>query len=230
MLQRRILRTLQKIFLDTIEEESDILRLLREQNVPMKYRAFFTLVVYCGLRRGEVLGLEWSDIDWQKGMLSIVRTSQYRNKNTGMYTDTPKTDLSTRYILVPDEVLNELSLLKEEIDEQRFNCGDQWIETNRLFVKWNGEPMFPNTPYRYLLSFCEKNGLEFKGIHSFRHAFATNLITSNEVDIKTVSSLLGHSQTSTTLNIYTHEVAKANAKGMNVMANLIKNAGNNDQK
>lgn len=214
----------------SIEEEGHLLDLLRQQNVDMKYRAFFALVIYCGLRRGEALGLEWKDIDFTSGMISIVRVSQYRNKNTGMYTDSPKTENSIRYIMVPKDVLDELLMLKEELAIQKANCGDQWIETDRLFVKWNGEPMFPNTPYRYLKSFCEKNGLEFKGIHSFRHAFATNLITSNAVDIKTVSSLLGHSQTSTTLNIYTHEVKKANAKGMDVMADLIRNAVNNDQK
>ena len=63
-------------------------------------------------------------------------------------------------------------------------------------------------------------GIEFKGLHSFRHTVATEAI-ANGVDIKTVSSILGHSQTSTTLNIYAHTVQRANTKALNLMADLL---------
>ena len=80
--------------------------------------------------------------------------------------------------------------------------------------------MHPNTPYTWLQRFCEAEGLQFKGLHSFRHSMATQAIT-NGVDIKTVSAILGHSQTSTTLNIYTHAVQQTNVKALNILAELI---------
>ena len=80
--------------------------------------------------------------------------------------------------------------------------------------------MHPNTPYNWLKRFCGSEGIEFKGLHSFRNTVATEAI-ANGVDIKTVSSILGHSQTSTTLNIYAHTVQRANTKALNLMADLL---------
>lgn len=211
-----------------VSEEADILRSLTEENAPLKYRAFFALAVYCGFRRSEIMGLEWKDIDFENKVISIVRTSQYRGKNTGIYTDTPKTKNSERHIVVTDTILDILEKLRMEQIGQKIHCGDQWVNTDRLFTQWNGKPMSPNTPYVFLQKFCEQHDIPFKGVHSFRHAFATNLIASNEVDIRTVSALMGHSQTSTTLNIYAHEVKKASARGMQIMADLVEKAANND--
>lgn len=211
-----------------VAEEADILQLMDAESAPLKYRAFFALAVYCGFRRSEIMGLEWKDIDFDNKLISIVRTSQYRGKNTGIYTDTPKTKSSERTVIVTGDLLDILEKLRLEQIGQKIHCGDQWVENDRLFTQWNGKPMNPNTPYVFLQKFCDDHGIPFKGIHSFRHSFATNLITSNAVDIRTVSALMGHSQTSTTLNIYAHEVKKASAQGMQIMADLVKKAANND--
>ena len=93
---------------------------------------------------------------------------------------------------------------------------------NRQIVYKNGELLYPSQPFKWLERFCKAENLPFKGLHSFRHSFATNAITSGNIDIKTVSAILGHSMPSTTLSIYTHEVAQANAKAMNVVADLFK--------
>ena len=82
--------------------------------------------------------------------------------------------------------------------------------------------MHPNTPYTWFERFCERNDLAFKGLHIFRHTFATLLIISG-VDIRTVSALLGHSNTTTTLNTYTHAVKTANVQAINVMVDLLSN-------
>lgn len=192
-----------------------------EQKAPTNYRLFFMFMAYCGLRRGEVLGLEWKDIDLNSGVVSIVRTSQYRNKSTGIYTTTPKTKGSYRSMILPKDILDILAVYKQEQSDQRRDCGDQWVDSDRLFIKWNGSPMHPNTPYTWLERFCKREDLPFKGEHSFRHSFATQAITSGKIDIKTVSAILGHSQTSTTLNIYAHEVAEANAVAVNVIADIL---------
>ena len=191
-----------------------------EQDAPLQYKAYFAITAYLGLRRGEVLGLEFKDFDAERSTVRIVRTSNYRNKNTGIYTGTPKTKSSCRTLFVPDKVMAIVKELREDTDIQRQKCGDLWVETDRLFIAWNGEPMHPNTPYTWLQRFCEDRGIPFKGLHSFRHAFATHAIT-NGVDIVTVASLLGHSQTSTTTNIYAHSVQAANVKAINTFSDLL---------
>lgn len=204
----------------TIEEEIALIERLKA--APTNYRTFFYFMIYGGLRRSEVCGLEWKDIDFETGICSIVRTSQYRNKATGIYTSTPKTKSSQRCLQLPHELLTELKKLKFECNTQRVNCGDQWVENDRLFVQWNGEPIHPNTPYWWLQKFCEKEGLPFHGVHAFRHSFATQAILNAKVDVKTVSAILGHAQTSTTLEIYAHAFQQANAQALENVADLFR--------
>lgn len=205
----------------SLEELKSILNKINEK-APTNYKTYFAITAYLGLRRGEVLGLEYKDFDFKKRTVSIVRTSNYRNKSTGIYTSTPKTKSSCRVLAVPDIILNLVKELKDEQLYQSFDCGDLWHDTDRLFITWCGEPMHPNTPYTWFERFCKENYLPFKGLHSFRHTFATQAITSG-TDVATVSSVLGHSQTSTTLNLYTHAVQMANVKAINVVADLINN-------
>ena len=89
-------------------------------------------------------------------------------------------------------------IYKSEQDEERIRLGDKWHDTDRLFVKWNGQPMNPQTPYGRLKEFCEKNDFPFYGIHQFRHLH-TSLLIGAGIDPTTVSGILGHSQVSTTL-------------------------------
>ena len=154
-------------------------------------------------------------------MVSIVRTSNY-NAEKGVYTSTPKTDTSYRDLLLQANLLDLIKKLRAEQQEKADKLGDLWVENDRLFVTWCGKPMHPNTPYTWLERFCKNEGIPFKGLHSFRHSVATQAIT-NGIDVKTVSAILGHSQTSTTLNIYAHAVQKSNVKALNLMAGLLEN-------
>ena len=181
----------------TIEETEEFLNLLR--TAPLKYRAFFTLDIYSGMRRGEMLGLEWKDIDFQTGVIHIQRTSNY-TKTNGIYTDTTKTESSVRFVTVPMEVIDVLLLYKEEQDDERIKLGSKWHDTDRLFVKYDGQPMNPQTPYGWLKEFCEKNDFPFYGIHQFRHLH-TSLLIGAGIDPTTVSGILGHSQVSTTVPV-----------------------------
>lgn len=203
-------------------EEMKILLSKVNENASTDYKVFFNLLAYCGLRRGEALGIEYKDIDFNTGMVSIVRTSNY-NRDKGVYTSTPKTKSSNRYLYLQPFILDLIKQLRAEQEEQADKIGDLWVENDRLFITWCGKPMHPNTPYTWLERFCKSENISFKGLHSFRHTVATQTIT-NGVDIKTVSSFLGHSQTSTTLNIYAHAVQKSNVKALNLMANLLEDS------
>ena len=105
--------------------------------------------------------------------------------------------------------------------EKRLKIGDKWIDNDKIFTAWNGAPMGPNTARHWFEGFCNANGLRYVSVHSFRHLNASLLI-SNGTDVKTVSALLGHSQTSTTLNIYAHAFAQAQAEASQAVADIIK--------
>ena len=202
----------------SLEELKYLLSKINEK-ASTDYKVFFNLLSHCGLRRGEALGIEYKDIDFESGILSIKRISNYNSKK-GVYTGSPKTKSSYRCLSLQPNILNLIKQLKKEQQERSKKIGDLWEENDRLFVTWCGKPMHPNTPYTWLKRFCENEDIPFKGLHSFRHSVATQAIT-NGVDIKTVSAILGHSQTSTTLNIYAHAVQKSNTKALNLIAELL---------
>lgn len=201
----------------TLEEAQRFLDSL--QLAPTKYRAFFTLAIYGGFRRGELLGLEWQDIDFQNQLVKIRRTSLYL-KDRGTFTDETKTKKSRRTLKLPVCVFSVLREHHIEQTTERLHMGDQWQDHGRLFTHLDGSPMHPNTPYHWLKRFCEETGQRFLGVHAFRHLNASLLINSG-IDIKTVSSSLGHSQTTTTLNIYAHTFEEAQAKASEAIADLL---------
>lgn len=201
----------------TLEEIEKLFELL--EDAPMKYRAFFTLAIYSGFRRGELLGLEWKDIDWDNCVISVRRTSNY-TPSVGTYTDTTKTKSSQRSLKFPQHVMDLLREFKAEQDEEREKLGSKWEDHDRLFVKWNGEPMYHTTTYSWLRKFCEKNGMRFCDIHSLRHFYASALINEG-VDAAAVSSALGHSAIGTTTSIYCHVFQQAQARASEAIANVL---------
>lgn len=201
----------------SIEEAQAFIESL--DGAPIKYQAFFILAIYGGFRRGEILGLEWSDLDFDSCMIKIRRTSQYL-KEKGIFTDTTKTTQSQRALKLPAAVFDVLRQHRAEQAMERLSLGDQWHDTQRLFVNDFGELMHPNTPYHWLKEFCEKTGQRFLGVHQFRHLNATLLINSG-TDVRTVSAALGHSQVTTTLNIYAHTFAEAQARAGEAVAAVL---------
>ena len=156
------------------QEEMDLL-LTKINGEPTKYRAFFFLIAYSGFRRSEMLGLEWKDIDFEHNIISVNRTSNYTSER-GTYTDTTKTKRSKRTLKISSYIMNILKELKAEQDEDALRLGNKWVDTDRLFVKWNGEAIGNHTPYKWLMKFCKSNNLPFYGIHNFRHFAASALI------------------------------------------------------
>lgn len=191
------------------QEEMEVL-LTKLMGEPLKYRVFFYLIAYSGFRRSEMLGLEWKDIDFENNIISVRRTSNYTAER-GTYTDTTKTKRSQRTLKISPFIIDMLKQLKEEQDNEALRLGTKWVETDRLFTKWNGEEMNNQTPYGWLKEFCKKNNLPFYSIHSFRH-FAASALISAGLDVTTVSIALGHCNSGTTLNVYSHMFQNAQAR------------------
>ncbi len=130
----------------TVEEVKRLFKLIDENNVPLKYKTFFTLAIYSGFRRGELMGLEWKDVDFEHNVISVRRTSNYTSL-AGKYTDTTKTKSSQRSLKLPQAVFDILKALYNEQQAEKEQLKNQWHDSDRLFVTWDGSPMFCGTPY-----------------------------------------------------------------------------------
>ena len=211
----------------TVEEIKQILELFDSEPIGnFKYVVFFTLALYTGLRRGELLGLEWKDFDWDKGIMTVSRNSLW-TKEKGMYTDTPKTESSIRSIKLQPELINILMRYKDWQNSYIIDLGDKWQVTDRLFTTWNGSPMHVTSPADYLKEFCRRNNIRYCSPHSWRHLNATLMIESG-IDVKTVQACLGHSEPTTTMTCYLHSFQSAQAAAMDAVANAIKIKTKND--
>ena len=131
----------------TLEEAQQLLELFdQEEECNFKYVVFFTLAMYTGLRKGELLGLEWKDFDFEHNLMTVVRTSMLA-KGRGMYTDTPKTKTSQRVLKIPDNIVELLRRYKAYQDKCRAEVGGKWEDHDRLFTQWDGSPMDATSPY-----------------------------------------------------------------------------------
>ena len=205
----------------TVDEVKRLLELLQDEKEDKKpFALFFTLATYTGCRKGEILGIEWKDLDFNNNTLSINRAYYYSSVIKGCYTDTPKTQSSCRILKLPAHVMETLSQYREWQNRQREICGDSWVESDRVLTAWNGEPMRPDQPNYYFNHFCKRTGMRKVTIHSFRHFNASVLINSG-IDVVTVQKALGHSTAATTLNIYSHAFNNAQTRAMEAIANVI---------
>ena len=150
------------------------------------------LSLYTGLRVGEVCGLMWRDIDFEKSILTVRRTVQrIRNSNhsTCILADTPKSRASRRSIPIPKFLIK---LLRDSRSNE--NC---------YILSGSNHIIEPRTLQRRFKSILKKADLPSVSYHSLRHAFATNCLQAG-FDVKTLSEILGHASVETTLNRYVH--------------------------
>ena len=199
-----------KILLENLEQ-------LDEEQI--KYKTAIILTVFTGVRLGELMGLEWNDIDFRNGIISINRSSQYL-ADTGVFTKVPKTESSIREVAIPDFVISLLEEYKLWYDEQKSLYGELWINSNRLFVQADGKPMHPSTISKWFVKFIGQIGLPVINFHGLRHTNATLLIAQN-IDVAVVAARLGHAQITTTFNFYVHPIIAHNKKAGFALENLL---------
>ena len=206
-------------------QPSDIVR-IREalQAEPLKWRTITELLIITGCRRGEIMGLRWNRVDFQQRTIRIDTNLLYSPKR-GIYESTTKTEGSVRTIKLPAETMELLKEYQTEYLDLRQKMGDQWHETGFLFVKDDGTPMIPDSITAWLWKFSKRHDLPHIHPHSFRHSAASILIHSG-TDVVTVSKRLGHANTSTTLNIYSHILAESDEQASECLADILLRAGN----
>lgn len=168
-----------------------------------------------GIRIGEICALTWDDLDVENGIIHIRKTIQRiyivdeGQKHTEVILDTPKTKNSIREIPMTKDLLKIIRPIKKVVN------GCFYVLTN------DPKPTEPRTYRNYYKQFMQSLGLPLMKFHGLRHSFATRCIES-KCDYKTVSVLLGHSNISTTLNLYVHPNLEQKKRCMNQMAKLLK--------
>lgn len=172
-----------------------------------KLEVLFLTALGTGLRLGELLGLKWSDINFDTGILTVSRTlSRAKNQVTGKYEITeqiPKTKNSYREVPIPANILSKLKEHKKLQNKQRLFVGEAYINNNYVFTDDIGNPIDDKRPGRNLKSVLKKLNIEPIKFHALRHTYATRLFENN-IPPKTVQALMGHSDISVTMDIYTH--------------------------
>ena len=159
------------------------------------YFELFLLDLSTGLRRGELLALQWSDLDLDAGTLSV--TKQVYEVNGKMQLSVPKTKASIRKLVLPPAVV-------EVFREYRKTAKSRWLFPSPKNLDM---PLTPGSMLRRLHIILERAECKQIRFHDLRHTFAT-MALENGMDIKTLSAMLGHVSAATTLDIYTHSTRK----------------------
>ena len=162
--------------------------------IQAKFDGYFEILLIAlttGMRRGEVMALQWDDLNFTTGELSIKRQVYYAKGK--LVVSEPKTQGSVRSIIIPKTVLNVLAELKK-------GAAEKWIFPSPVKP---GMPRNPHTVYKKMQLILERSGCKRIRFHDLRHTFATTAL-ANGMDVKTLSAIIGHVSAKTTLDIYLH--------------------------
>ena len=157
------------------------------------------------MRIGELIALQWSDVDFAKGILTVSK-SCHDGKN-GLIIDEPKTSSSCCVIPLPKQLLPILKSIKKRSDSP-------------FVVSVNGKPVSVRSYQRSFELLLKKLNIPHKGFHSLRHMFATRALEFG-MDVKTLSEILGHKNPTVTLNRYAHSLMEHKADMMNKLGKLL---------
>lgn len=205
---------------------------VERHTMPLQLKVFYYIAVFCGMRRGEILALHWSDIDFEAKTINVSKSAS--KTSNGVSFKEPKTKTSVRILPLPEPLIPLLKQYKREYAVHRFSLGDQWQGQGNLFIRADGSLMGLSTPYHRFTRHIKQynawverqnsqliNGQEKLEqlpnipLHGLRHSCATWL-NHIDVNILVISKTLGHAQVSTTMNIYAHgfqsQLREASAK------------------
>ena len=176
-----------------------------------KDKMFGVLIcLYSGLRIGELLALKWSDIDFQKGYMTVSRSCHDGKTSNGKYErieDTPKTASSRRIIPLPKQLLPLIREAKKKSDSE-------------YVISKGGKPLSVRSYQRSFELLQKKIKIPHRGFHSLRHTFATRALECG-MDVKTLSEILGHKSPNVTLNRYVHSLMEHKQDMMNRLGKLL---------
>ena len=191
------------------DEQEIKLLLIALQQAPIHWRVMITLALITGLRRGELLGLEWHHVDWETGVISVEQ-SVTLSPGGEAHVKEPKTKGSRRKVAIPPAMLRELQEYRSYKMDEFEKIGDRWQGNGRYFVfsHPDGKAFHQERPYLWFREFLKKKGLRYIRFHDLRHTSATLLINQG-IHAKVISERLGHGNIGTTMNVYGHVLSAA---------------------
>jgi integrase len=192
---------------------SDVARLL-DAAKGLRYYVAVVLMAATGLRRGEVAGLQWSDVDLSKGEVRVRHTLS--RVDGALVLTEPKTDRSRRRVPLHSGVVAQLTAWRKQQVAERLAAGDQWTDTNMVFATELGTMLDPRNLLRTVEIAAAKAKIENVGAHTMRHSAAVAWLEAG-VHIKAAADLLGHSSISITGDLYGHtsdDTARAAVDGL----------------
>ena len=204
------LKSVQEKEVFSFKEAQEFLRLLDE--LPYEYinkKISIKFMLLTGIRIGELCGLRWSDIDFEKHIVHIKRNRQH-NPEFGTYEKLPKTKNSIRDIPLPDDLIKDLLEYKDwfRICDKDF---DDKLDEYYINVNIYRQPIYPGVTGIWLKNFEKKHGLKEITCHGLRHTYCSLLLSQN-IPIQTVSKYMGHSDSTVTLKVYTHFIPDTQEK------------------
>ena len=187
----------------------DELKKLMSQMLETNWMLETMLALFCGLRKGEIYGLKFSDFDLTEQSVTISRqvTQDYIFDDNGKrialeaVEKPPKTENSYRTLRVPLVILGELKLRREKVEQDKLKMGDKYHEHDYICCQKNGESCSISSFNQALTKACSRAGVRQISVHSLRHIYATILLEAG-VSLAKVSALLGHSSVHTTFEYY----------------------------
>ena len=186
---------------------------------PLKWRCATMLLLYSGMRRGELCGLTWGDLDFENKLVHITKANQYL-PGMGVFEKDTKNQASTRVIKLPDEMFAMLVEYRGWQAGERLKMGDRWQDSGKVFTQENGQPIHPASVTGWVRAFREAHDLPHFTPHSLRHTSATLLIMQG-VPVKAVSARLGHASQNTTNAVYSHAIQTVDAMASDVIGKVL---------
>jgi len=183
------------------------------------YRAFYHLAVTTGMRQGELFGLKWIDLQWNKGILHLQRQVQ-KVPGQGWSFVEPKTKSGRRTIKIGEGSLEAIREHKVHQDLLKAKIGERWQENDLIFPSSVGTPGDPSNLRIDYNRILVKAGLPKIRFHDLRHT-AASLMLNHNVPVIVVSRMLGHSKPSTTLDIYGHLYSEMQDEAADLMDKLV---------
>lgn len=187
---------------DRVLTEEQLIAVLREARRSRWWLAI-VLAAHTGLRRGEVLGLQWRDVDWERAEIRVRRTVITGDDGRPALQDRPKTRAAMRAVAVDPYILGLLRHHRRQQAEERLHMGPEWQDHGLIFPGRDGRPVAPSTIDAVIVSVRKRLGLPWLRLHDLRHAHASHLLAAG-INPADVAARLGHSRPSVTLQLYAH--------------------------
>jgi integrase len=160
------------------------------------------LAGWCGLRRGEVCGLRWTDVDLEAGAVSVSRSME--QAGSVLHVAPPKTASGLRSVPMPDALVDALEAHEALFRGLRARHGTTWNREGYIMATGRGTPVKPSNLSSAWADFCKRKALGHLRFHDLRHSCATDMILRQHIDVNTVSKFLGHADPAITIALYVH--------------------------